>query len=290
MSQRFLYLLILLPLNIFAKPKQAALDCNTIFVCIDSLSYATLFDNLFIRDTLFICREQQTTTSNDSYIGKYAIGKAATLEFFKPVPTSDKNGDKPGDAGIEFKTRKLNDLATYTQKATDKKLSVKTDTTKTDTAENKFINWYRTLEINDSAASAAFSISLLEYDKEYLTFLGFTDTEIQTEMTYEQYNTLLSGGKKYPKAFNAIESVSVLLNKEELHYLKQNALLMGWKGKHRKIMGNHFSIHYKLKNNAQFHVSAIHLSLTQPFPTRTINISSQLKLKINGNTAVLRFE
>jgi hypothetical protein len=82
----------------------------------------------------------------------------------------------------------------------------------------------------------------------------------------------------------------MLLNKEELHYLKQNALLMGWKGKHRKIMGNHFSIHYKLKNNAQFHVSTIHLSLTQLFPTRTITISSHLKIKINGNTAVLKFE
>jgi len=277
-------------LSIFAKPKQAAIDCNTIFVCIDSLSYATLFYNPFIRDTLFICREQQTTTSNDAYTGKYAIGKAATLEFFKPVPTSDKNGDKPGDVGIEFKTRKLNDLATYTQQATNKKFTVLTDTTKTDTAENKFINWYRTLEIKDSVASTAFSISLLEYDKEYLTFLGFTDTEMQIEMTYEQYNTLLSGGKKYPKAFNAIESVSVLLNKEELHYLKQNALVMGWKGKHRKITGNNFSIHYKLKDDAKFHVSAIRLSLTQPFPSRTITISSHVKLKVDRNTAVLEFE
>ncbi|MCC6584280.1 MAG: hypothetical protein IT271_11310 [Chitinophagales bacterium] len=290
MSQRLLYLLLLLPLSIFAKPKQASIDCNTIFVCIDSLSYATLFDHPFIMDTLFICREQQTTTSNDTYTGKYAIGKAATLEFFKPVPTSEKNGDKPGDAGIEFKTRKLNNLATYTQQATNKKLTVLTDTTKTDTAENKFINWYRTLEIKDSVSSAAFSISLLEYDKEYLTFLGFTDMEIQSEMTYEQFNTLLSGGKKYPKAFNAIESVSVLLNKEELHYLKQNALLMGRRVKRGKITGNHFSINYKLKDNALFHVSAIRLSLTQPFPSRTISISSHLKLKIDGDTAVLEFE
>lgn len=290
MNRRLLYLLLLLPLGIFAKPKQAAIDCNTIFVCIDSLSYATLFDHPFIRDTLFICREQQTTTSNDAYTGKYAIGKAATLEFFKPVPTSDKNGDKHGDAGIEFKTRKLNDLATYTQQAIKKKLSVLSDTTKTDTAENKFINWYRTLEIKDSVVSAAFSISLLEYDKEYLAFLGFTDTEIQTEMTYEQFNTLLSGGKKYPKAFNAIESVSVLLNKAELHYLKQNALLMGWRVKRGKITGNHFSIHYKLKHDASFHVSAIRLSLTQPFPSRAISISSHLKLKIDGDMAVLEFE
>ena len=111
MNRRLLYLLLLLPLGIFAKPKQATIDCNTIFVCIDSLSYATLFDNPFIRDTLFICREQQTTTSNDAYTGKYAIGKAATLEFFKPVPASEKNGtltfqvDRDWGGGYEYKGR-----------------------------------------------------------------------------------------------------------------------------------------------------------------------------------------
>lgn len=71
---------------------QSKTECNTIFICIDSLSYEQIFSNVYVRDTLFFCREQTTKTLADEYTGKYAIGKAGNLEFFKP-----NNIDKIGN-------------------------------------------------------------------------------------------------------------------------------------------------------------------------------------------------
>ena len=68
-------------------------DCNTIFIGIDSLTYDALFSNKYIKDTLFICRQVSSQTNKDAYTGKYLIGKSATIEFFRPKPIG-KLGDK----------------------------------------------------------------------------------------------------------------------------------------------------------------------------------------------------
>ena len=72
--------------------QQKSVDCNTIFLCVDSETYKNIFLNSFIKDTLFICQEISTNTNNDSYQGKYLIGKSATIELFQPKE-SGKFGD-----------------------------------------------------------------------------------------------------------------------------------------------------------------------------------------------------
>ena len=54
-------------------------DFNTIFICIDSISYKQLYQNKYIKDTLFFCREKQQETNTDSYTGKYLIGESSTI-------------------------------------------------------------------------------------------------------------------------------------------------------------------------------------------------------------------
>jgi hypothetical protein len=64
-------------------------------------------------------------------------------------------------------------------------------------------------------------LSVLEYQKEFLKYLDFNDNEISTEMTFELFNGHLSERKKYPRQFNKIKSVTVLINKNELEAFQQ---------------------------------------------------------------------
>ena len=96
-------------INLFFGQQKNKIDANTIFICIDSLSYQKIFSNSFVHDSLFICRENTTKTNDDNYTGKYAIGKSATIEFFQPSK-ENKIGNHLGDFGMEFKTRKLGAL------------------------------------------------------------------------------------------------------------------------------------------------------------------------------------
>ena len=76
------------------------MDCNTIFVCIKEKDFETLFDNSFVKDTLFFCQENTTKTVTDEYSGKYFMGEFATLEFLQPSK-NNKFGDHLNDIGIE---------------------------------------------------------------------------------------------------------------------------------------------------------------------------------------------
>ena len=105
-------------------------DFNTIFICIDSISYKQLYQSKYIKDTLFFCREMQQETNTDSYTGKYLIGESSTIEFFQPKNTN-QIGDHFGDWGIEFKTRKINILDEIIKKSNFLKLPIDTATTKT---------------------------------------------------------------------------------------------------------------------------------------------------------------
>ena len=106
----FKYTLLLLSIVTLGQEssKKLPIDINTVFVTIDEQTYQKLFENSFVKDTLFFCKNQSNKTNKEDYSGKYLIGNAATIEFFAPMNTS-KTGDTFGDIGIEFKTRKVKD-------------------------------------------------------------------------------------------------------------------------------------------------------------------------------------
>lgn len=61
------------------------------------------FLNSYIKDTLFFCKVETTTTNVQTYSGLYLIGKSATLLSLFQLQKGNKIGDKLGDFGIEFK-------------------------------------------------------------------------------------------------------------------------------------------------------------------------------------------
>lgn len=281
MKLLFKYTLLLFSVVTFAQKSEEKLplDINTVFVTIDEQSYQKLFENSFVKDTLFFCRSQSNKTNKEDYSGKYLIGNAATIEFFAPMNTS-KAGDTFGDVGIEFKTRKINQLRLFED------LNTKTDTTFAETDSLK-IPWYKSLQLD--FPSPHFTISLLEYQKEYMSYLGFSEEEINTEMTYDQYNAILSGGKKYPRKFNTIKAFELDINKKELEYLTKSIEHFGGTLSDSILQLNGLTINYHLTKTKLFRIRKITIDLLEEVKTKEIKISDKIKIKTKDKTAEIQF-
>ncbi len=265
---------------------QTKTECNTIFICIDSLSYEQIFSNAYVRDTLFFCREQTTKTLADEYTGKYAIGKAANLEFFKPN-NIDKIGNHLYDFGIEFKTRSYGTLNNLVSQAQNKKIVIDTNTTYLDEEDAKLI-WYKTLNL--AAPKANYEFSILEYQKEYLQYLGFEGHELSQEMSFEEFNTILSNGRKYPRQFRKIKSITLSLDKSKLPQFKAFCELNGLKAINKNTYANpDLNIHFELSKKPQAQIKKISLELLEPQKDRLIQVSEQLKIKVSGQTCEILF-
>lgn len=271
---------------LFAQKVETKFDCNTVFVCIDSADYEKLFSNAFIKDTLFFCRNITTTTTTDNYSGKYFIGKSATIEFINPS-ANNNFGDHLYDVGIEFKTRKLGFQNEFIANASAKNIHYKIDSSQFETDSN-VIDWYKTLEVKTN--SKQLQISLLEYQKKYLESLGFTTEEINNSMTFDAFNSILSGGRKYPRQFNAIKSVSIKVLQKDIVYLQNTAKMLGLAFSKSKIFNKDFALYYQVVSApVKTGLSSIEISLENSLPKKIINISSSISVLVNGNKATIYF-
>lgn len=252
-------------------------DCNTIFICLDSISRNAIFSNSYIKDTLFFCKVETTTTNVQTYSGLYLIGKSATLELVQPQK-GNKIGDKLGDFGIEFKTRKLGQLDAVFENSKKNQFKVDTVTIKFNQADT-LLPWYKEL----SFKRRNFELSVLEYQKEFLKYLDFNDAEISSEMTYEKFNDHLSGGKKYPRQFNKIKSVTILINKNDIQSLKQFCELNQMKKRKNSFYNDDFKIIYTITNsNSQAVIKEITFELIESQPQQTIQLSNLVTLEVDG--------
>jgi hypothetical protein len=180
-------ILVLITMKTNAQTQNLKFDLNTVFVCIDADTYNKLFDFPIIKD-VFVAKNISNKTTVDTYDGKYLIGESTTIEFFKPRPTK-LFGDELFDFGIEFKTRNINELPNFIQRAKARNIIFKNDSTFVENDGKKEI-WYTSAERRNNNLA----VSLLEYNKIYLQNLGFTETEINKEMTYGDFNRKTSGG------------------------------------------------------------------------------------------------
>ena len=272
--------------SLFAQKLEPKFDCNTVFVCIDSADYEKLFSNTYIKDTLFFCRNNTTTTTTDNYSGKYFIGKSATIEFINPS-ANNNFGDHLYDVGIEFKPRKLGFLKKYIENAKAKNINFFIDSSQF-TIDNTLINWYKTLEVKPN--SKQLQISLLEYQKKYLESMGFTNEEINTSMSFDSFNNILSGGRKYPRQFNAIKSVSIKVLQKDIVYLQNTAKMLGLEFSKSKIFDKDFILYYQVVTEAvKTGLSSIEISLVNSLPKQIIDISNTISVLVNGSKATINF-
>jgi hypothetical protein len=260
-------------------------DFNTIFICIDSISYDKLFQSKYLKDTLFFCREMQHETDTDSYIGKYWIGESSTIEFFKPKK-SLQIGDHFGDWGIEFKTRKINSLDKLIQKSKTLKIAIDTATTKT-IMDSVAIPWYKTLSFKTPKSE----LSTLEYQVDYLQNIGLTKQQISESMTYKEFNSILSNGKKYPRQFAMVTYIKLYTDKKTLLDLVNFAKLNNCKKIANRFTNGETTIEYEqVENLPQFPIQEIRISLLNDQALHIEKISENIYLKINGKNASIIFE
>ena len=261
------------------------MDVNTIFICIDSVSYQNIFKNPFIRNSLFACREQTTKTTEESYTGKYAIGKSATLEFFQPVK-ENKFGNHLGDFGIEFKTRKLgtlNTLIANVKKPNSFKEALKT----VPDDQEKPLPWYKEY----TSGHENYELSILEYQKEYLESLDFSASQINTAMTFSEFNEKLSNGKKYPRLFDQLKSIELIIGKNDLEKLKEFSEFTGLTASKNQFSNSDFSIKYRIdKNQKGIKVQKISFSLLSSQKERTIKVSDKIVFRIQKQQAEIQFK
>ena len=261
---------------------QNRIDCNTIFVCIAEDDYEVLFQNSFVKDTLFFCKENTTKTTNDAYSGKYFMGEFATLEFLQPSK-NNKFGDHLNDIGIEFKSRKigvLDSIKDINSKVEIEKVYLESD-------DKKHL-WYDALKLKENKTNLEFSI--LEYSAEELKILGFTDDEIKKTISPIEFNKIVYGNHKYPRKFKSVKSITLEVNKIGLKYLKQLASNFDFSFKKNYIICNDFIIYYKcIKNHKTTLVKNIEINLTDNLNQKTISISPKINLLITGKTANIQF-
>lgn len=260
-------------------------DFNTIFICIDSISYKQLYQSKYIKDTLFFCREMQQKTNFDSYTGKYLIGESSTIEFFQPKNTS-QIGDHFGDWGIEFKTRKINILDEIIKKSNFLKLPIDTATTKT-VLNSLPIPWYKTLSFRNSKNE----LTILEYQTAYLQNLGFTKNQINQSMPFKAYNSILSNGKKYPRQFAMVTYIKLYADKKLIENLQNFAKLNNCIKVENRFTNGETTIEYTaVENLPEFPIQEIGISLLNDQKFRIEKISENLEIKVSGKKANLIFK
>jgi hypothetical protein len=272
---------------VVVKSQAPKIELHTIFTCIDSATYIQLFNNAFIKDSLFLCRELSTTTTAESYTGKYFIGASATLEFFAPRP-SGAIGDQFADLGIEIRTGKLNDQRYFLQRAKRNNIAYQMDTTKLEDSIKPLL-FYTDIKIKDTAVTNRFAISLIEYQKEYLAAYGLSTAAMNRFMNNKVLNEKLHAGKKYPRLFSGVTKIVLQLNEASYQYLKKTMDLLGYIQRGNIFTGHGLTIQYSIKENAPFRLTSIAISLLKAMPYQKIIISDKLKFEINGKAGQFDF-
>jgi len=262
---------------------QSKMDANTIFVCIPAEDYATLFSNSFVKDTLFICKENSTKTSTDEYTGNYFIGEFATLEFMQPSE-NNKFGDHLNDIGLEFKSRKIGLLDSL--KNTNTNFEIEKTFIESDNEKHL---WYDALQLKKYKTN--FEFSILEYSAEELKSLGFTDDEIKKTISPTDFNKVVYGDHKYPRKFKSLKSIKLEVNAEGLNYLKQISKAFHFKMNNNSISSSGFTIFYTLnKNLSATKLKNITVNLNEDLKSKKIELTTHISISISKNTATIDFK
>jgi hypothetical protein len=280
------YTVVLFYFSIIAMAySQSKTDCTTIFVCISKENYAQLFQNSFVKDTLFLCKENSTTTTTDSYTGKYLLGEFGTIEFIQPSENINF-GDKLNDIGIEFKTRRKGDLVQLKNKATPNKCVIEDISIN---ESDKTYPWYSEFKLVKHPTN--FEVSILEYSPNYLEELGFSKEQLNEEISPSTYNQIVYQGKAYPRKFKSFKSVSIEVNSEGKKYLKQMAKNYKFNFNENFVMCNDFIIYYKLNRKIKKTIlKNIEINLTESLINKEIAISESIAISITNNNAKIIFK
>jgi len=260
-----------------------------IFFCIDSTTYQNLFHHEFIPKVFANTRELSSKTLTDSYTGKYLMGRQSYIEVFKPDYKEGKPelGDKFGDVGLVFRTKKTGDINKIDQlMRADKKDDNLRLIEYNDSG--KIIPFNQNLYLSNAGLQETFRPYVEEFTVEFLKLCGFSESEIKSGITEEQFREKRRG-KKYEKRYDNIEKIELILTNDEFEYLAETLKYLDFSKNGYRFTNNRLEISCAIQQNRSYKLKAIHFKLLNHTEDITIEISKNLTFKASGTTASFEF-
>jgi len=260
-----------------------------IFFCIDSATYQNLFNHNFIAEKFAYSSESSSKTLTDSWRGKYLNGLQSYIEVFtvNDKKTQPQLGDKFGDAGIVFRTRKPGDIDKIDAQVKANKRDTHLELMKFE-SNGKIIPFNYNFYLSNVALEKTFRPYVEELTTDFLQLCGFSEGEIKAGITEEQFREKRRG-KKYEKLYDNIERIELTLTTEEFEYLAESLKYFGFSQIGNRFTDGRLEIICSLQQNRIYKLKAIHFTLLNKTEDTNIEISKNLTFKASGATASFEF-
>jgi hypothetical protein len=276
--------------HLFSQAKDSVtVVVSHIFFCIDSITYQNLFHHEFIAKVFANTRELSNKTLTDSYTGKYLMGRQSYIEVFEPDYKEGKPelGDKFGDVGLVFRTKKtdinkIDQLIKADKKDANLKLIEYEDS-------GTIIPFNQNLYLSNAELQETFRPYVEEFTAEFLKLCGFTESEIKSGITEEQFREKRRG-KKYEKLYDNIEKVELTLTDKEFEYLAGTLKYFGFSQAGHQFINNSLEIICSIQNKRKYKLKAIHFTLLNKTDDITVEVSKNLTFKASGVKASFEFD
>jgi Family of unknown function (DUF5829) len=261
-------------------------ELNHIFFCVDSITYGNLFKHEFIAKVFANTSETSTKTLTDSWTGKYLMGRNSYTEIFASNSykgTNPQLGDKFGDVGIVFKTKKSGDIDKINLliKANNRDTQLKLNEYESD---GKIIPFNYNLYLSNPGLQETFRPYVEEKTTDFLKLCGFSESEIKSEITEEQFREKIRK-KKYEKIYDYIKKIELTLTVEEFEYLAETLKYFGFSQMGHRFSNNRLEIICLVQQNRSYKLKAIHFTLLKSLEDIYIEVSKNLTFRASGAEA-----
>jgi hypothetical protein len=235
-------------------------------------------------------RETTNKTLTDSWTGKYVFGRDSYIEVFKPTSHKETNpqlGDKFGDLGIVFKTKLPSDLhrLNLQMKGNKRETHLKENASEFD---GKTIAFNYNLFLSNVDLQDSFRPYVEEKTIDFLKFCGFTENEIKSEITAEQFRERIRG-KKFDRLYDNIEKIELALTEREFDYLAGTLQYFGYSKTGHRFSDDKLEIVCSIRQNRKYKLEAIHFTLLNNTEDIKIEISKNLVFIASGAKASFQF-
>ncbi len=284
-------LLFALPGQSFNQPKDSVkVVVSHIFFCIDSISYQNLFHDEFVAKIFANTREQSSKTLTDSYTGKYLRGRQSYIEVFKPAHKEGKRGlgDKSGDVGLVFRTKKPGDINKIDQLIRNDKKNTHLKMIEYEDS-GTVIPFNQNLYLSHAGLQETFRPYIEEFTIEFLKLCGFNENEIRSGITEEQLREKWRG-KKYEKLYDNIEKIELMLTKDEFEYLAETLKYLDFSQNGYRFTNDDLEVSCSVQQNRRYKLKAIRFKLLNNVGgIKKIEISENLIFRASGMKAAFEF-
>ena len=260
---------------------------NHVYIFLDTVTYNNLFNSSFLSDTVGTCGAHEVKTTDQEYSGKYLLGEEGYLEFFPIKEVNDSTLDFLGLGFITFRSGDIWKIQNEWKKHTSQ--PILTDTTFFD---NKGISesWYYYIEMAPKDTNKTISVWLMENTPEHMKKSGFSDSDLNEEITWGAYARKRPKSEVYTKLLKGITSARISIGSDRLDFLQEVMEGFGLQ-KHGSTFSNqHVSIECDVKPDPIWRIQTITFELRQDVPYRKLIISDNLVLELEGKSAVFTFK